>query len=108
VEVPDIQFAKSDLSIAYQRYGIGPDVVIIPPLSSNVEIVWEHELWRRVLEISCSAASSRSRIVVSTCSRASTARGVSTSCRSSVGPQRLEAGKSRVEVVELEHLRPGQ
>jgi class 3 adenylate cyclase/pimeloyl-ACP methyl ester carboxylesterase len=51
MEVPDIQFTKSgDVNIAYQRYGTGPDVVIIPPLTSNVEILWEHELWRRVLE----------------------------------------------------------
>jgi class 3 adenylate cyclase/esterase/lipase len=51
MEVPDIQFTKSgDVNIAYQRYGTGPDVVIIPPLVSNVEIMWENELWRRVLE----------------------------------------------------------
>jgi class 3 adenylate cyclase len=51
MEVPDIRFAKSgDLNIAYQRWGTGPDVVVIPPLVSNIEIMWENELWRRVLE----------------------------------------------------------
>jgi class 3 adenylate cyclase len=51
MEVPDIRFTKSgDVNIAYQRWGVGPDVVVIPPLISNVEIMWENELWRRVLE----------------------------------------------------------
>jgi pimeloyl-ACP methyl ester carboxylesterase len=51
MEVPDIQFAKSgDVDIGYQRWGTGPDVVVIPPLVSNIEIMWENELWRRALE----------------------------------------------------------
>ena len=51
MEVPDVQFAKSgDVNIAYQRYGTGPDVVVVPPLVTNIEIMWENELWRRVLE----------------------------------------------------------
>jgi len=51
VEVPEIQFTKSgDVNIAYQRFGAGPDVVVIPPLVQNIEIMWENELWRRVLE----------------------------------------------------------
>jgi class 3 adenylate cyclase len=51
MDVPEIRFTKSgDVNIAYQRYGAGPDVVVIPPLISNVEMMWENELWRRVLE----------------------------------------------------------
>jgi len=51
VETPDIRFTKiDDVSIGYLRCGTGPDVVIIPPLISNIEIMWENELWRRVLE----------------------------------------------------------
>jgi pimeloyl-ACP methyl ester carboxylesterase len=51
VEPPDIKYASAGgLHIAYQRFGTGPDVVVIPPLVSNVEIFWDHELYRRVLE----------------------------------------------------------
>jgi len=51
MQIPDIQFAKSgELHLAYTRYGAGPDVVVIPPLVSNVELSWEQELYRRVLE----------------------------------------------------------
>jgi class 3 adenylate cyclase/pimeloyl-ACP methyl ester carboxylesterase len=51
MEISEVQFAKSgDLHIAYQRYGSGPDVVIIPPLVSNVELGWEQEVYRRVRE----------------------------------------------------------
>jgi pimeloyl-ACP methyl ester carboxylesterase len=52
MEVPEIRYAKSgDFNIAYQRFGSGPDVVSIPPLISNVEIMWEHEVFRRFLEL---------------------------------------------------------
>src|SRR5579863_5210764 len=51
VEPPDTLYALSDgLHIAYQHFGSGPDVVLIPPLVSNVELSWDHELYRRVLE----------------------------------------------------------
>jgi class 3 adenylate cyclase/pimeloyl-ACP methyl ester carboxylesterase len=51
VEISEVQFAKSgDVHIAYQRYGTGPNVVIIPPLVSNVELGWEQEIFRRVRE----------------------------------------------------------
>lgn len=52
MEPPDTLYALSDgLHIAYQRFGSGPDVVLIPPLVSNVELQWDHELYRRVLEL---------------------------------------------------------
>ena len=51
MEPPDTLYALSDgFHIAYQRFGSGPDVVMIPPLVSNVELSWDHELYRRVLE----------------------------------------------------------
>ena len=33
-----------------QRYGAGPDLVLIPPLISNVELGWEQEVYRRARE----------------------------------------------------------
>ena len=51
METPDTLYAFSDgLHIAYQHFGSGPDLVMIPPLVSNVELSWDHELYRRVLE----------------------------------------------------------
>ena len=51
MDVSDIRFAKSgDVNIAYQRFGSGPDVVVIPPLMSNIELSWEHEVYRRARE----------------------------------------------------------
>jgi len=55
MEVPEIHYAKSgDVNIAYQRFGSGPDVISIPPLISNVEIMWENEVFRRFLELRAS------------------------------------------------------
>jgi len=51
VEVPEVRFASSDgLRLAYQAFGSGPPLVVVPPLVSNVELTWEHELYRRVYE----------------------------------------------------------
>jgi class 3 adenylate cyclase/alpha-beta hydrolase superfamily lysophospholipase len=51
VDVSDIKYARSgDLNIAYQRFGAGPDLVIIPGLVCNVELAWEHEVYRRCRE----------------------------------------------------------
>ena len=51
MEISDIRFAKSgDINLAYQRYGAGKDVVLIPPIVSNVELGWEEETYRRVRE----------------------------------------------------------
>ena len=51
IDISDIRFARSgDLNIAYQRFGSGPDVVIIPGLVSNVELAWDHEVYRRARE----------------------------------------------------------
>lgn len=51
MQVPETRFARvGDLRIAYQQWGAGPPLLIVPDLVSNVEIMWEHELYRRCLE----------------------------------------------------------
>ena len=51
VDVPETRYARSgDLNIAYQTFGEGPDLVLIPPLVSNVELSWESEVFRRTFE----------------------------------------------------------
>lgn len=51
MRAPAIHYARSgDLRIAYQQWGQGPPLLIVPPIISNVEIVWEHELVGRTLE----------------------------------------------------------
>jgi class 3 adenylate cyclase len=52
VQVPEVRYAKTadGLNIAYQEFGEGPWLVVIPPMVSNLEVCWEHELWRRVFE----------------------------------------------------------
>ncbi len=51
MDISDIKYARSgDLNIAYQRFGAGPDVVIIPGLVCNIELSWEHEVYRRSRE----------------------------------------------------------
>ncbi len=52
MQIPDIRYTLVDgLSIAWQQYGSGPDVLAIPGLVSNVELTWEHEFFRRVQEL---------------------------------------------------------
>ena len=50
--IPQTRYAKtgSGLRIAYQQWGSGPSCLIAPALISNIEIAWEHELYRRCLE----------------------------------------------------------
>jgi class 3 adenylate cyclase/pimeloyl-ACP methyl ester carboxylesterase len=51
MDISDIRYARSGhLNIAYQRWGAGPDVVVIPGLVSNIELSWEHEVYRRSRE----------------------------------------------------------
>ena len=51
MRTPETHYARSgDLRIAYQKWGAGPALMIVPPLISNVELVWEHELIGRSLE----------------------------------------------------------
>jgi class 3 adenylate cyclase len=51
MQMPETHYARAgDLRLAYQQWGEGPPLLIIPDLVSNVEIAWEHELYRRCLE----------------------------------------------------------
>src|SRR4051812_30271803 len=51
MRIPETHYANTDgLRIAYQRWGSGPPCLLIPALISNIEIHWEHELYRRTLE----------------------------------------------------------
>jgi class 3 adenylate cyclase/pimeloyl-ACP methyl ester carboxylesterase len=51
MQVPEVRYARAgDLRLAYQQWGDGPPLIIVPDLISNVEITWEHELYRRSLE----------------------------------------------------------
>jgi class 3 adenylate cyclase/DNA-binding SARP family transcriptional activator/pimeloyl-ACP methyl ester carboxylesterase len=51
VQAPETRFTDSDGSaIAWCEWGSGPDVLVVPPLLSNVELQWEHEIYRRYLE----------------------------------------------------------
>ena len=46
-----MRFAEVDgLGIAWQQFGEGPNCLVIPPLVSNIEMYWENEMFRRVLE----------------------------------------------------------
>jgi class 3 adenylate cyclase/DNA-binding SARP family transcriptional activator len=50
-QVPEVRFADSDgFGIAWTEWGSGPDVLVVPPLLSNAELQWEHEIYRRYLE----------------------------------------------------------
>ena len=51
MEVPEVRFATSGgHRIAWQQWGSGPDLLMIPPIISNVELLWEQELYRRAFE----------------------------------------------------------
>jgi class 3 adenylate cyclase len=51
VEVPEVRFADVDgVSIAWQQFGSGPDVLMVGPIVSNMELRWEHEFYRRYLQ----------------------------------------------------------
>jgi hypothetical protein len=45
---PETRYAKSgDLRIAYQVTGAGPDLVMVPGLTSHLEIQWRDPGYRR-------------------------------------------------------------
>ena len=51
MKVPELCFADAGgTRIAWMQFGVGPDVLAIPPLISNMELVWENEYYRRFLE----------------------------------------------------------
>lgn len=51
VDVSDIRYAKvGGLRIAYQVFGEGPRTVYVPPIVSHIDVKWEHEFHRRILD----------------------------------------------------------
>lgn len=51
VDVSDIRYAKvGRFRIAYQVFGEGPRTVYVPPIVSHIEMKWEHEFHRRILD----------------------------------------------------------
>jgi len=52
VQVPETRYARSgDLRLAYQEFGAGPPLLIVPALLSNVEVTWEHEFVNRINDL---------------------------------------------------------
>jgi class 3 adenylate cyclase len=51
MEVPDTHYARvGELRIAFQEFGEGERTVFIPPFVSNIDVMWDHECPRRMLE----------------------------------------------------------
>ena len=52
MEIPETHYARSadGLELAYQQWGDGPRLLLVPALVSNVELDWEHEFNRRARE----------------------------------------------------------
>jgi hypothetical protein len=70
VDITDLKYARSgDADIAYQRWGAGPDVIIIPGLVGNVELAWEEEVYRRARETSVNISAYSSSISVASAVR---------------------------------------
>ena len=42
---------SGDLRLAYQEFGAGPPLLIVPALLSNVEVTWEHEFVNRINDL---------------------------------------------------------
>jgi pimeloyl-ACP methyl ester carboxylesterase len=52
VHVPETRYARSgDLRLAYQEFGAGPPLLVVPALVSNLEVFWEHEFVVRIVEL---------------------------------------------------------
>ena len=51
MDVLETRYARAgDLRIAFQEFGRGPRMLIIPPLVTNIDVQWDNELFRRMLE----------------------------------------------------------
>ena len=52
MQVPELRYARSgDLRLAYQEFGTGPPLLLIPALLSNMEVSWEHEFIMRIFDL---------------------------------------------------------
>ena len=65
MRVPETKYARSadGLRLAYQEWGEGPRVLVVPGLLSNVELMWEHSNTRppRFLDRFLGSTSRRAR-----------------------------------------------
>jgi len=51
MRAPEVRFTEvGGIAIAWSQWGSGPDLLVVSPLVSNVELIWEHEIYRRFLE----------------------------------------------------------
>jgi pimeloyl-ACP methyl ester carboxylesterase/DNA-binding CsgD family transcriptional regulator len=51
VQVPSIRYAANDRGmLAYQDFGSGPALVIVPPLAQHIEMMWEQPAFWRPLQ----------------------------------------------------------
>lgn len=51
MKVPETHYARvGDLRIAFQEFGTGARTVMVPPIISNIDVSWDHEFHRRMLE----------------------------------------------------------
>ncbi len=52
MKIAETRYADVDgLRLAYQMFGEGPPLIVIPALLSNVELQWEHEGVARIMEL---------------------------------------------------------
>lgn len=51
MDIPETRYARAgDLRIAFQEWGSGPKTIIVPPLVTNIDVLWDHELYSRMLQ----------------------------------------------------------
>ena len=51
VQVPSIRYAANARGkVAYQEFGSGPTLVIVPPLAQHIEMMWEQPAFWRPLQ----------------------------------------------------------
>ena len=53
MRIPETRYARSadGLRLAYQQFGEGPPLLLVPALLSNMEVQWEHEYLVRIFEL---------------------------------------------------------
>ena len=52
MKVAETKYAQSgDLRLAYQQFGEGPPLLIVPGLVSNMDVQWEHEAVGRIFDL---------------------------------------------------------
>ena len=50
LDLPETKYARNGaVSIAYQVFGQGPNLLAVPPAAQNIELAWEDARLRRLL-----------------------------------------------------------